>query len=124
MRKLVCLLFTLISLQGCSVYMAAAGYREPDLGIIKIGSTRPTVERELNKAIHSEVRDDKSRVDMYQYVIGNEPSAGRATGHAVMDLLTLCCWEIIGTPIEAFSQGDRKLIRITYNDQNLVTGIE
>ena len=47
------------------------------------------------------------RVDLYEYEIGNKPSAGRAIGHGVMDILTLGLWEIIGTPIEGF-QGEKK----------------
>ena len=29
------------------------------------------------------------RLDIYAYELGNAPSAGRAVGHAVMDVLTL-----------------------------------
>ncbi len=51
---------------------------------------------------------------VYQYEVGNEPSAGRAVGHGVMDVLTLGLWEIIGTPIEAV-QGDKYELTVTYD---------
>ena len=59
---------------------------------------------------------------MYEYEVGNEPSAGRAAGHAIMDLLTLGLWEIVGTPIEA-SQGDTFNLMLRYDERDTVIAV-
>ena len=58
----------------------------------------------------------------YEYEIGNEPSAGRAIGHGVMDVLTLGLWEVAGTPIEGM-QGEKKRLAVTYDDKDIVTHV-
>ena len=62
---------------------------------------------------------DGNRVDVYEYEVGNEPSGGRAIGHAAMDVVTLGAWELIGTPIEGFT-GDKRRISITYDKNDVV----
>ena len=54
---------------------------------------------------------------VYDYEVGNEPSAGRAIGHGVADLLTLGAWELVGTPVEAV-QGDKYRLTIAYDKDN------
>jgi hypothetical protein len=56
---------------------------------------------------------------VYEYELGNKPSAGRAVGHAVMVVLTLGIWEVIGRLIEAF-QGQTRRVSITSNRQDPV----
>jgi len=67
--------------------------------------------------------EDGCRIDVYQYELGNKPSAGRAVGHAVMDVLTLGLWEIAGTPIEAV-QGEKKELVVHYDPDDRVTAIK
>ena len=52
--------------------------------------------------------------------MGNEPSGGRALGHAIMDVLTLGVWEVVGTPIEAASSS-RMRLTIVYKDDKIKT---
>ena len=88
-------------MQGCSVGMAMSGKKQPELGAVRVGATRGEIELQLGAPI--EVREENGhRVDIYEYEIGNEPSAGRAIGHGVMDVLTLGIWEVVGTPVEGF----------------------
>jgi hypothetical protein len=56
---------------------------------------------------------------VYSYELGNAPSAGRAIGHGVMDVLTLGLWEVVGTPIEAF-QGETRRLSVTYGADDRV----
>jgi hypothetical protein len=49
------------------------------------------------------------RTDIYEYELGNEPSAGRAVAHGVLDLLTRGLWEVVGTPVEAIQGKKSKL---------------
>jgi hypothetical protein len=76
-------------LSACSVGMALSGNEEPDLGAVKVGTSRGEVEMHLGNPEHSLTLEDGRRVDVYEYEIGNEPSTGRALGHGAMDVLTL-----------------------------------
>ena len=112
-----------LMLSGCSVGMALSGEENPDLGAVRVGSTRGEIELILGSPIKTLSLNDGSRIDIYEYEIGDEPSGGRAIGHGVMDVLTLGLWEIIGTPIEGF-QGEKYNATITYDESDLVTGIK
>jgi hypothetical protein len=114
---LVCL-----SLQACSVGMALSGSENPDLGAIRVGASRGEVELHLGTAIKTTPLPDGKRADVYEYEIGNEPSAGRAVGHGVMDVLTLGIWEIVGTPIEGV-QGETYHATIVYDQDDRVAEI-
>ena len=110
------------ALAGCSVGMAMSGKKDPNLGAFRIGSTRGEVELQLGSPISTTTTGEGRRVDLYEYEIGNEPSAGRAIAHGVMDVLTLGIWEIIGTPIEGF-QGTKHRLTITYDNEDRVLAI-
>src|SRR5262245_45086379 len=84
---------------GCSVGMAMSGKEAPNLGAFGIGSPRGVVEVHMGMPSSTSTLPNGNRLDVYTYEIGNAPSAGRAVGHAAMDVLTLGIWEIIGTPI-------------------------
>jgi hypothetical protein len=110
-------------LAGCSVGMALSGSDNPDLGAIQVGSSRGEVEMHLGSPTDSTTLEDGRRADIYQYEIGNEPSAGRAIGHGAMDVLTLGLWEVVGTPIEGV-QGERYHATITYGPDDKVVDIK
>jgi len=116
------ILLLFIFLNGCSVGMAMSGKQQPNLGMIQVGASRGEVELTLGSPIDTVTLRDGNRMDVYAYEIGNEPSAGRAAGHAVMDLLTLGLWEIVGTPVEA-STGNKKLLNIAYDKDDRVLSI-
>ncbi len=121
MRKFM-VIISLFCLCGCSVGMALSGEKEPNIGAIKVGSSRGEVEMHLGSPSMSTTLEDGTRVDIYEYEIGNEPSAGRAIGHGVMDVLTLGLWEIAGTPIEG-TQGEKRQITIKYDSNDCVKSI-
>jgi hypothetical protein len=60
------------------------------------------------------------RVDVFKLKRGDEPSAGRAIAHGVMDVLTLCLWEVVGTPIEA-TQGEAFYLTIQYDSEDRIS---
>ncbi len=99
-----------------------SGKESPNLGMIQVGASRGEVELTLGSPIDTVTLSDGNRMDVYAYEIGNAPSAGRAAGHAVMDLLTLGLWEIVGTPVEA-STGNKKLLNIAYDKDDRVLSI-
>jgi hypothetical protein len=115
--------FALIALSGCSVGMALSGKENPDLGSIKVGTTRGEVELHLGPPVRSAAVASGSRTDVYEYEIGNEPSTGRAIGHGALDVVTLGLWEIVGTPIEGV-QGEKYQATITYDQDDKVVDIK
>jgi hypothetical protein len=126
LRNLMAILLTAslgVLVQACSVGMAMSGSENPDLGAVRVGATRGEVELHLGTAIKTTPLPDGGRADVYQYEIGNEPSAGRAIGHGVLDVLTLGIWEIVGTPIEAV-QGETYNATITYDQGDRVADIK
>ena len=122
MKRVLSIMLTLAALSGCSVGMAMSGSENPDLSQVRVGSTRGEVEVQLGSPQRSTINDDGTRVDIYQYEIGNEPSAGRAIGHGVMDVLTLGIWEIVGTPIEGF-QGEKFNLTVVYDEKDRVSNL-
>ncbi len=114
-----CFLFTIA---GCSVVMAVSGKKDPNLGAFRVGSTRGEAELQLGSPIASVTTPEGNRTDIYEYELGNEPSAGRAIGHGVMDVLTLGLWEVVGTPIEGFT-GSKHRITIVYGPDDRITSI-
>lgn len=120
---LICVMLAVVSmLYGCSVFMAMSGEREPDLGVIRLGAHRTEVELQLGSPISVVTMDDGTRLDTYEYQIGNEPSGARAVGHGAMDVLTLGLWEIVGTPVEAFV-GEKCRMTICYDENDRVAAI-
>lgn len=118
----LCIVTTLPFLSACSVGMAMSGQENPDVSVLRVGSTRLDVERELGAPQNSRVLDDGGVEATYQYELGNEPSAGRAVAHGALDVLTLGLWEVVGTPIEA-SQGNNYEVTIVYDAENVVRSI-
>lgn len=111
-----------LALAGCSVGMALSGEKEPNLSAIGLGSTRGEVELQLGSPVESVTNPDGTRVDLYEYQPGNEPSAGRAIGHGILDVLTIGLWEIAGTPMEA-AQARKKRLKIVYDQNDKVLSI-
>jgi hypothetical protein len=120
--KTLCLIgWVAVTMTACSVGMAMSGKEAPNLSGFGPGSPRGQVELHMGAPIASTSLEGGGRLDIYAYELGNAPSAGRAVGHAVMDVLTLGIWEIVGTPIEAF-QGEHRQLAVHYGpDDRVVT---
>lgn len=108
-----------LTLSGCSVGMAMSGKKAPDLGQVRVGATRGEVELQMGPPAQTNIDELGRRIDVYDYEVGNEPSPGRAAGHAVMDVLTLGIWEIVGTPVEGFT-GEKFRLSVTYSADDKV----
>ena len=121
MKKILSLALLALTLNACSVGMAMSGKKDPDLSVVKVGADRQEVELQLGSPIKI-ASESKSLIAVYEYEIGNAPSAGRAIGHGVMDVLTLGGWEIIGTPIEGVT-GDKYQVEVKYDQNSKVTNI-
>lgn len=120
---LLSLLTSMLVLSGCSVGMAMSGEKDPDLTVVKHGRDRSEIEIQLGEPILTKVLEDGAIRCLYSYQLGNTPSAGRAIGHGVMDVMTFGMWEVLGTPIEACN-GDKYQMTIVYDKENKVIDIK
>ncbi len=111
----------LSALTACSVGMALSGEKEPNLGAFNVGSTRGEAELQLGSPVSSVTNPNGTRTDIYEYELGNEPSAGRAVAHGVMDILTLGLWEVVGTPIEAIQVSKHRITLVYSQDDKIVS---
>lgn len=100
-----------------------SGKKTPDMGIVKQNASRGEVELQLGAPVSVVTLDSGNVINVYEYEVGNDPSAGRAVGHAAMDVLTLGVWEIVGTPIEGF-QGDRRSVQVEYDSSDNVVSVK
>ena len=99
-----------------------SGKPDPNVGALDVGSSRDVVLLNLGQPTRT-LATEEGRTDYFQLERGNQPSAGRAVGHAVMDVLTLGIWEVVGTPIEGFT-GDEFTLTIHYDADDKVTKIQ
>jgi hypothetical protein len=107
----------LATTSGCSVGMAMSGKKAPDLTVVKTDANRQDIELQLGPPVQTSSNDLGGVTAIYDYEVGNEPSAGRAIGHGLADVLTLGAWELVGTPVEAV-QGDKYRLTIVYDKDN------
>lgn len=115
------LLAFLCSASGCAVTMALRGNTEAKVSGIGVGQDRAEVLATLGPAKKTYRSADK-RVDVFKLKRGDEPSAGRAIAHGVLDVATLCVWEVVGTPIEAV-QGESFYVTVQYDAEDRVTRV-
>lgn len=120
--KAIVSLSLVMSLQGCAVYMALNGEKEPNFNAFDVGSARWQVELQLGRPVSSVTSPDGKRTDVYEYEVGNEPSGGRASWHAGMDLMTLGMWEPFGTLFEVF-QGRKRRVSVVHGSDGRVLEI-
>ncbi len=102
------IIFPIIALliSSCSVGMALSGHEQKDTSVFYYGAHRSFVHAKTGLPSHTVQDKEEKWIDTYIVIKGNEPSAGRAIGHGIMDVLTLGVWEVIGTPIEAVAGGE------------------
>jgi len=105
------------NLLGCSVGMALDGADNPDMAVLRPGTSRSVVEREFGRP-KSWVPDQRRA--LYEYTTGESGSAGRAIAHGVGDVLTLGLWEVVGTPVEATQGHDHWHVNVYYTPDSIV----
>jgi outer membrane protein assembly factor BamE (lipoprotein component of BamABCDE complex) len=119
MRKgflIACGALVAVAMSGCSVFMAANQPRKRNLNVLAVGSPRSLVLAELGAPVSTEM-NRRNRVDVYAFRQGYSRGVRttRAVGHGVADFLTLGIWEVVGTPTEAFFDGEETLIQVQYD---------
>jgi hypothetical protein len=116
------LLVGVILLQGCSVYMAADGTKEPNISHFNDGMSRFQVESVLGAPISYTKTKDGSKA-IYEFEVGNEPDSGRAALWLVADIFLIFLPELIGTPYE-MNKGEMKKILVVYDENDNVIKLE
>ena len=113
-----------VMLSGCSVGMALSGEEDPDLSVLRVGASRGEVELQLGRPAAEILADDGHTYATYAYSLGNQPSAGRAVAHGIMDVLTLGLWEVVGTPVEAAAGKENEhAVVVVYDRNGMVVGV-
>lgn len=122
MRLIVILLS--VTLQACSVGMAASGHKEQDTSIIFPGSNRAVIQSKLGPPDTTKTLEDGKIEESYLIKQGNEASSGRAWAHAGLDVLSLGLWEVVATPYELAQGEEKERWVITYDAQGNVVGVQ
>lgn len=122
---LSCLLILICSslLPSCSVMMAA---RCEGVSITQVQANRTRCDMLASGArvLESERDDDGYLVEIYRFQ-KERGSTVRAVMHGVLDVSTMGLWEVVGTPIEAYSDvPEYFLIRVFYNSDDTVHKME
>jgi hypothetical protein len=120
------ILITLLgmTLQACSVGMAASGHESMDTSIAFPGSNRAVIISKLGPPETSRQIENGKIQDSYLIKKGNEKSSGRAWAFAGLDLLTLGLWEVVATPYELAQGEEAYRLLITYNPDGTVAEVQ
>ncbi|MBS0483987.1 MAG: hypothetical protein JSS06_02025 [Proteobacteria bacterium] len=116
----VMLAMLVVSLSGCSVFMAAKQPEKRDIGLMKKGTARAVLISEFGAPAISEFRNDK-RYEIFKFVQGYSTwaKAARAFAHGAADVVTLGLWELVGTPAEITFSGDEMAFQVSYDENDI-----
>jgi outer membrane protein assembly factor BamE (lipoprotein component of BamABCDE complex) len=119
--KLSLVIFFMLLLGGCSVYMAAHQPSEKNVGLFKVGTSRDALIAEFGVPVTSGVRDGK-KYEIFRFKQGYSQGAktARALVEGTADVFTLGVTEVISTPVEAINDGDLNVYEVTYDSNDCV----
>jgi len=121
---LMCLMLPLVAVSttGCAVKQAMDQPDKKDVSVLAEGTPRYRVIGELGKPVDSKILENGNKVDVYSFTQGYSKGAkaARAFGHGVMDIATLGVWEVIGSPTEAIASGNKVIVRVHYDKNDLI----
>lgn len=125
MKKMILLSILGLSLlmQGCSAMMALGGQKDPDFSVITRGQSKSIVESQPLKPVSTEKLSNGNLLSTYHYVVGKEPSAGRAAVYVLLDFATLFISELVTMPIEMTKGGETKFIKVEYTPTGEVVAV-
>ncbi|MBL8501757.1 MAG: hypothetical protein LZF64_04595 [Nitrosomonas sp.] len=124
LRFFTALLILLLSISGCSVFMAAKQPEKKDVSLLKEGTSRAMLISEFGAPLISEYRDGK-RFEIFKFTQGYSTGAkaGRAFLHGAANVVTLGLWELVGTPTEITFSGDDMAFQVRYDENDMVDEI-
>ena len=114
-----------ISLQGCSVFMAANQPSAKNVELFNQGTLRAQLIAEFGAPANTKTRPDGTACDIFTFTQGYSggAKATRAIAHGLADLFTLGLWEVVGTPTEAVFSGDNVSYQACYDKNDRVNSI-
>jgi len=101
--------------------MAANQPEKKDISLFKRGTPKSVLLGEFGYPV-AQTEHDGHKWDIWRFTQGYSggAKAGRAAGHATMDVLTLGIWEVIGTPVESSADGRTMAYEVSYDTSNNV----
>jgi len=124
---LMCLMLPMVAVSttGCAVKQAMDQPDKKDVSVLTEGKPRYRVIGELGKPVDSKTLENGNKVDVYSFIQGYSKGvkAARALGHGVMDVATFGLWEVIGSPAEAIASGNKVIVRVHYDKNDLIEKI-
>ena len=117
----ILLALIMITISGCSVFMAAKQPVKKDISLFEVGVPRTTLIAEYGAPILSEYKNEK-KIEIFKFIQGYSTGAkvGRAFFHGAADVVTLGLWELIGIPTEVTFSGDELAYLVRYDENDLV----
>src|SRR6218665_2353281 len=93
---------TALMISGCSVILAIEQPPKKDLSLIQVGNSSGLLLAEFGGLTSNKPTADGGSIQTYKFRQGYPGWARglRATVHLAGDIVTLCLWELAGTPIE------------------------
>ena len=115
----VLLTIVLVPVSGCSVFMAARQPVAKNIELFKTGTSRDELVAEFGQPLISEETDGK-KIEIFIFVqgYGKLIKTGRVVFHSAADFFTLGLWEVVGTPIEAYFNGEEVAYHVSYDDND------
>ena len=119
------LVVLMISVFGCSVFMATKQPEKKDISLLTEGVSRAVLISEFGAPVISEYKNDK-RFEIFKFVQGYSTGAkaGRAFFHGAASVATLGLWELVGTPAEITFNGDEMAFQVSYDENDLVDEVK
>ena len=119
------ILWSVIGLAGCSVFMAANQPDKKDVSVFNRGTPRVNVIAECGVPLSTYKDKDGRRFDLFVFEQGysDGAKAGRTLFHSAADVLTLGLWELVGTPIEIVADGTEVKVQVRYDESDRVEQI-
>jgi hypothetical protein len=127
MKKIIFFLIIVVlgfSLTGCSVYMAATKKGTSNERIQQCRTRNDIISQEGVEILSSTKTEDGGLIEEYKIQLKSQMSGFRAVGHGVADVFTLGLWEAIGTPTEGVLRGQKIIIKVYYDKDEVIKKIE
>ena len=118
--------FTVSTVTGCSVVMAARQPGKKDLSVLERGTPRSVVRTELGAPVHYDEADETHgchETFVFKQGYAGGTKAARAIFHLTADVFTFGLWEIVGTPTEAYFDGTDVRLEVLYDDADRVEAV-
>ena len=113
--------FSVFLLTGCAAVTAIRQPGKKNLSVLNHGIDRENVVTYLGAPISTEQKEGK-KVEIYEFVQGYSGAnkATRAVIHITADFFTFFIWEAVGWPAEAIFNGEKNVVRVTYDANNKI----